>query len=307
MVAQLRWLAAGLILLTAVVYWFSTLTRAGQRIGNGALVAPRDLAAETLLIVADNLSVITGVILAAAGVVVFLLAWWWRGLRSAVIVVLLIAGSVLVAEVLKHVVLPQPALIPPLPGKVDNTLPSGHVTIAMVVSLALVLVVPSRWRGLVAAVGVFFAARIAVSVLAAGWHRPSDALAAATLVTAEILLVVAWSISRGRSRVVSPPGRFRGWTLWLVPLLLGGLGSLGLGLLLVTSQWSVLTGQVPLQDLGLKADGAALYGTILIAVGAIPLLVSVLLIALRRVRVGTFVRHVADNYHVEPEAVRVGI
>ena len=304
--AQLRWLAAGLILLTAAIYWFSTLTRAGQRIGEGALVATWSLAAQTLLVARGNLSVITGVSLVVAGLLVVLVAWWWRGLRSAVLVVLLIVGSLVVAEVLKNLVLPRPALIPPLPGRADNTLPSGHTTIAMMVLLALLLVVPGRWRGLAAVVGVFLPVWIAVSVMAAGWHRPSDVMAAATLVVAEVLLMVAWSISRGRSQVVTPSGRLRGWTLWLIPLLLGGFGSLGLGLLLVASQWAVIAGQVPLQHLQRKADPAALYGTILIVAGAIPLLVSVVLIALRQVRLGVFVRQGADDHKVEPEAVGVG-
>ena len=57
-----------------------------------------------------------------------------------------------------------------------NTLPSGHSTVAASLAAALVLVVPVRLRPLAATLGGLYAGGIAAMTLAAGWHRPSDAV-----------------------------------------------------------------------------------------------------------------------------------
>jgi membrane-associated phospholipid phosphatase len=54
--------------------------------------------------------------------------------------------------------------------------PSGHATAAMSLTLALVLVAPSRWRPLAAALGAVFAVAVCYSFLTLGWHYPSDVL-----------------------------------------------------------------------------------------------------------------------------------
>jgi membrane-associated phospholipid phosphatase len=63
-----------------------------------------------------------------------------------------------------------------------NTLPSGHSTVAASLAAALVLVVPHRMRALAATLGALYAAGIATMTLAAGWHRPSDAVCAFAVV-----------------------------------------------------------------------------------------------------------------------------
>src|SRR5689334_16380503 len=63
-----------------------------------------------------------------------------------------------------------------------NTLPSGHSTVAASLAAALVLVVPVRLRPLAATLGGLYAGGIAAMTLAAGWHRPSDAVSAFAVV-----------------------------------------------------------------------------------------------------------------------------
>ncbi|PPK93174.1 PAP2 superfamily protein [Kineococcus xinjiangensis] len=98
------------------------------------------------------------------------------------------AGVVLVAvaltELLKLVVLPRPGLAPGTGAALHNSLPSGHASAAVALVLALLLVVPARWRLPVGVVGGAAAAAVAGAVVDAGWHRVSDVLASVLLATA---------------------------------------------------------------------------------------------------------------------------
>jgi hypothetical protein len=120
----------------------------------------------------------------------------------AVAVGVVILGANLTTEALKATV-PRPDLINALYDATFNTWPSGHATVAASLAAALVMVVPARARPLAATIGAFYAGAIAVGVLAAGWHRPSDALAAFAIVGAWAFGVsaalVAW---RGPGRPV---------------------------------------------------------------------------------------------------------
>ena len=58
-----------------------------------------------------------------------------------------------------------------------NSLPSGHATVATTVAVGLVMVTAPRWRSVVALVTVVFPIGVAVAVVTASWHRPSDSIA----------------------------------------------------------------------------------------------------------------------------------
>lgn len=73
---------------------------------------------------------------------------------------------------------------------VGNSLPSGHTTVTASVAAALVLVLPGSLRGVAALAGTGLAALTGVATLSAGWHRPSDAVAA-------LLVVGAWAAVAG--------------------------------------------------------------------------------------------------------------
>jgi membrane-associated phospholipid phosphatase len=90
------------------------------------------------------------------------------------VVAITVGGANLATQVLKHVVIDRPTLIEAAP----NSLPSGHVT--MVGSVALMLVVLSSGvvRVLLAVFGALVTFAVAASVVLAGWHRPSDVVAA---------------------------------------------------------------------------------------------------------------------------------
>jgi len=118
--------------------------------------------------------------IAAAMVVALVRRRWALALQVAVLVV----GANLTTQVLKEV-LPRPyEYVGGYPS--DNTLPSGHTTVAASVAAALVFVVPPRGRPWAALLGGAYTAATGVATLVGQWHRPSDAVAA-------VLVVLAWA------------------------------------------------------------------------------------------------------------------
>jgi membrane-associated phospholipid phosphatase len=118
-----------------------------------------------------------------------------RGDR-AVGVVALVLGAQLVTQALKA------GLV--RPGSLEgNSLPSGHVTLVASLGLALVLVVPRALRPLAGLAAVAVTGIAGVATMVAGWHRPSDVLAAVGVVAATggvVTLVGALLRARPRPR-----------------------------------------------------------------------------------------------------------
>ena len=122
----------------------------------------------------------------------------------------------------------------------DNSYPSGHSTIGMAVAVAAMLVVPRRLL-LPTAVGAgLFGSAFGVAVVAAGWHRPSDAVGAFLVVIAVAAACAALSHAfpdradaderRGR-RIPLPRIRIGTTELGLLAMALGGLGVFALAAL----------------------------------------------------------------------------
>ena len=127
-----------------------------------------------------SVSAIAGVLLVAIGIAVLRRRW-----ELAVQVAVVAGGANLTTQVLKYVVLPRPEHGIDI-GSQANSLPSGHTTAAASIAVVLLLVVPSRMRPLVAAVGAAYTAATGVSTLVGQWHRPSDVVAA-------VLVVLGWT------------------------------------------------------------------------------------------------------------------
>jgi hypothetical protein len=105
---------------------------------------------------------------AAALVALAFLALLRGRLARAAVAVAIVACSVGTVEALKHG-LPAATGRPP-------TFPSGHTAIAVSLGLALVAAVPQGLRPVAALAGAAYGAAIAFSVVALGWHFPSDAI-----------------------------------------------------------------------------------------------------------------------------------
>jgi membrane-associated phospholipid phosphatase len=88
--------------------------------------------------------------------------------------------------------------------------PSGHATAATALALCAVLVVPSRLRPVVAALGVMFVAGVGFSLLILAWHLPSDVVGGYLVGTLWVALAVAGlRVAGARSRSRAPGRRVR--------------------------------------------------------------------------------------------------
>ena len=156
-------------------------TRTGQRIDNAALRGrvvehPRTAARSDRIL--RTISTGSLLLLGGALMAIALVRGRWQ---LAIGVGVVIAGSNITTQVFKAMV-ERPELIQGSDVIAFNTLPSGHSTVAASLAAALVLVVPVRLRALAATLGALYAGGIAAGTLAAGWHRPSDAISAFAVV-----------------------------------------------------------------------------------------------------------------------------
>jgi membrane-associated phospholipid phosphatase len=178
--------ACGLALV--VVYGLIVHTSFGQHLDNDALLgrsqSPRvQRATDHLLHTIDVFSV------ALLGGAIVLAAIARARVRLAIGAATLIVGAIVTTEAIKHS-LPRPELAHPDPLPVPSY-PSGHTTVAVSLVLALLLVVPARWRALVAVVGALYGAAVGAATVTAAWHRPSDVIAAFLVSTAWAAVISA--------------------------------------------------------------------------------------------------------------------
>ncbi|GAA2343325.1 hypothetical protein GCM10010170_028070 [Dactylosporangium salmoneum] len=147
-------------------------------------------------LVHTTLNGISAVSLGAATIVIGFIALARRRVALAAGAMLLIAGSNVTTQVLKTLIYRPELGVDLERAAAGNSLPSGHTTVAASVAAALVLVVPAKARGAAALLGALFASLAGVATLSAGWHRPSDAVAA-------LLVVGAWAAAAGLFIIVA--------------------------------------------------------------------------------------------------------
>ncbi|MGI5242730.1 phosphatase PAP2 family protein [Dactylosporangium sp. CA-139066] len=141
-------------------------------------------------LVHNTLNGISIVSLTAATIAIGFIALARRRVALAVGALLLIGGANATTQLFKALIYRPDLGVDPERAAAGNSLPSGHTTIAASVAVALVLVVPSKARGPAALLGAVFTSLAGVATLSAGWHRPSDAVAA-------LLVVGAWAAVAG--------------------------------------------------------------------------------------------------------------
>ncbi|HET6831474.1 MAG TPA: phosphatase PAP2 family protein [Solirubrobacterales bacterium] len=226
-------LASGIAVIA--IYFLVVRTYWGQRLDEHAFVGhdfftSREAQADSFLRIVSIGSLILATTLVAA------VAAIRRRPRLALLAAASIAGSILCTEVLKHVVLERPPII--VSNIVDNSYPSGHTTIGMGVAVAAMLVVPRRLLWPTAFGAGLFGSAFGVAVVAAGWHRPSDAVGAFCVVIAVAALCAALghafpdraeAAARHSRRL--PRVRIGTTELGLLALALGGLGLFALAAL----------------------------------------------------------------------------
>lgn len=159
-------------------------------------------------------------VLAAAALIAVMRRRWFLAIQVAV----LVGGANLTTQALKHTLLERPPLAE-TGGALANSLPSGHTTVAASVAAALVLVVPRAIRPPVAVLAAGYTAATGIATVIGGWHRPSDAVAAVTV-------VLAWAgLTVMLTALASPeshrPGPAAGASTAVVAGLLGAAGMAG--------------------------------------------------------------------------------
>jgi hypothetical protein len=197
-------LAAATALATAVLYLLAVRTTEGQRIDDAArgglsqVTNPRAYNATSSLL--DTISISS---LALLGVAVMAVALLRGRRRLALGAGAIVLGANLTTQFLKEG-LPRPELAGNSFENDPGSLPSGHVTVAMSLALALVLVTPPALRWLAAIAGGAYAVGVGVAVLALDWHRPSDVIAAYLVTTGWTALVGAFLLIAGGGELGEP-------------------------------------------------------------------------------------------------------
>lgn len=245
--ARRRWavIAVVAIVIMVAVYVVAVLTPAGQRWENAALAGSHDASLQEIHDAQDALDAITKVSLAVAVAIIALIGLVRGGIRLAAAGAGTVAIGLGIAEVLKRWLLPRPDLVGADQQIAHNSFPSGHTTIAMTVLIAVLLVVPWRWRGVAMFLVMTWAVAIGAYTVTAHWHRLSDTLGAdalALLVGSLIAIVLART---GMVRVVTdPPRRLR--VIYLVIMAGAAVVALGLGLFVAIAMPEI--GEVPSRD-----------------------------------------------------------
>ena len=157
------------------LYVIAVRTEVGQRLDERALQTRSVVDGEPREVARNVLETISVSSLAVAGGALVFIGLVRGRVFLAVSVGVAILGANVTTEVLKLHVLERPYLVVGA-GRLWNTFPSGHSTVAMSLAVGAVLVAPHRLRGTVALAGVAYAAAVAGATVVTGWHRPSDTI-----------------------------------------------------------------------------------------------------------------------------------
>jgi hypothetical protein len=171
-------LAIGAAFAVVAVYLIVVRTRWGQELDERALLG-RDVISDLRAAQADRfLRIVSVGSLTLATALVAAVAFLRGRPRMALIAAASIGLAVLSTELLKLAILDRPPLTTTTLNNGLNSYPSGHTTVGMSVCVAAMLVVPLRLRAATAFAAGAAGGAFGIAVVAAGWHRPSDAVGA---------------------------------------------------------------------------------------------------------------------------------
>jgi hypothetical protein len=160
-------------------YLLAVQTTQGRMLDGSSFRGAKQARSPVTAVVERLLDIISVSSLAAALVIVAAIALLRLRRDLALAALAVILGSNATSQLLKNYVLSRPDLgIYETTPATLNSLPSGHSTVAFSVAVGMVLVLPVALRPIAAAAGVAYASIAAVATLSAGWHRPSDSIAA---------------------------------------------------------------------------------------------------------------------------------
>ncbi len=137
-------------------------------------------------------------VIGASAVLLVLIAVLRRKIGLLVPALSVLVLPLMVAQLLKLYVLERPDLPDGGTGPGHNSFPSGHVSAAIAILMALAFVLPQRFRPVMIGLGGAGVAWVASSTIALGWHRLSDTAGACLLGAAFACLVASWVTTRRR-------------------------------------------------------------------------------------------------------------
>ncbi|GIJ23871.1 phosphatase PAP2 family protein [Micromonospora lutea] len=248
--------------------WIDTVALTGNRIGRDHIEEPVDR-------ILNAMSVVS---LLAATVMIGFIALIRGRVALAVAATLLIAGANVTTQLLKYGLGRPDYGIDLERAYVGNSLPSGHTTVAGSVAVALVLVLPPKARPFAAVIGAGYAAAAGVATLSAGWHRPSDAVAAFLVVGVWAALAGLLLLITQRERAEVAPGDAHR----LTALLLGVGGLLAIIGCALALWWLVGLRSTPVADLSRRPLFVGYAGSAAGIAGSMAVVMALVLTAVHR-------------------------
>jgi membrane-associated phospholipid phosphatase len=236
----LGWVAVAQLAAFEVLRRLFVDTVRGQQLDTAALAGNDAGQGHLNGLVANLLNAVSALSVVTATLVIGFIALIRGRVLLAAVAILMILGANLTTQLVKALSDRPEFGVDVARAAAGNSLPSGHTTVVASVAVALVLVLPAALRGAAALIGAGVAALAGVATLSAGWHRPSDAVAALLVVGAWAALagLVLVVLSRARGSVPEGGGR-DGHRVVVLALLL-----LGTALLVVAGVAMVVTDQV---------------------------------------------------------------
>jgi len=220
--------------LGALAVWLAAFAvPVGQRL-DGAAMAAFGVVVETRLQpsiqgAAGLAGLLPLLIVAAALVCVALLRGRW--LMAATVPVILLAANLFTQLAKPSLAHPRIVELSGIQGTYPASWPSGHSTVAMSLALCAVLVAGPRLRPYAAVLGAAYAIAVGYSLVALGWHLPSDVLGG-FLAAATFTLLGAAALARLEELHLQPstaaPRAGRGAIVPGAPRSLGMLAVAGL-------------------------------------------------------------------------------
>ncbi len=169
-------LAAAGAVVTAASWLLLVADAQGRRLDHALMLAVEDRFSS---VQGELLHLLRLVDVASVGLVLLVIAGialLRRRPGAAAAGVVLVLATQALTQVLKSVL--------PREGPAENSLPSGHVTVITSLVVAALLALPVVLRWVAGLVGAVLVAGASVAVMAVGWHRPSDVIAAFGVVAA---------------------------------------------------------------------------------------------------------------------------
>lgn len=278
--ARVRWLLARLVLfalaLTSMfilVYVLTVRTLEGRLLGDaslrGALLTNSSLAGTTDRV----LNVVSVASLLAAVALIAVIALVRLARLPGLAAIAILVGSNVSTVILKDYLLARPDLgAREITPATLNSLPSGHATAAFSAVVALIFVLPRRWRLTAAVFGTTYATITGLATMSAGWHRAGDSIAAFLLVGIWSMLAATVLVASAASRRAPVGPLAAGETPLRRWLAAASVGCVALGVTLGL----VLTAIPSLRDTTVGSAAAFMTGGILIAGASTAVLIAVL-------------------------------